>query len=88
MTIVKPQFNFFDQQLSRPDLKIVMLSHAVPKVRLKEKQQSGYTVGYTQVGPTSKNLRKAAPALDFRFFVKIRVQVGVQALNRCFYNKK
>jgi hypothetical protein len=39
----------FVQRLRRPDLKVVKLSHGVPKSRLKEKQQSGYTVGYTQV---------------------------------------
>jgi hypothetical protein len=39
---------FLVARLSRLDLKIVELSHGVPKTRLKLNSSLGYTVGYTQ----------------------------------------
>lgn len=39
-------------------------------------------------GATSKNPWEASPMLGLNFFVKVRVQAGVQPHFRCFYNEK
>jgi hypothetical protein len=39
---------FLVARLCRLDLKLVELSHGVPKNKTEVEQQSGYTIGYTQ----------------------------------------